>query len=73
MTLPTHRPTRRELLQVGGIAALGLSLPRLLRAQTPVTSSRTGDMDRSCIFVVQYRGASHINRRQEGGAVQAPG
>ena len=43
--------TRRRLLQVGGIGALGLGLPQLLRA-----GSRS---ERSCIFIVQYGGASH--------------
>jgi Protein of unknown function (DUF1501) len=43
--------TRRQLLQVGGIGALGLGLPRLLHAQTRAT--------KSCIFIVQYGGASH--------------
>ena len=46
--------SRRRLLQIGGIGALGLGLPRLLQA---------GDMrqrsERSCIFIVQYGGASH--------------
>jgi hypothetical protein len=46
--------TRRQLLQVGGIGALGLSLPRFLRAQTPARSA-----EKSCIFIVQYGGASH--------------
>src|SRR5476649_1408056 len=46
--------TRRQLLQVGSIGALGLSLPRFLRAQTPTRSTQ-----KSCIFIVQYGGASH--------------
>jgi uncharacterized protein (DUF1501 family) len=45
--------SRRELLQVGGISLLGLSLPRLLQAQPTA--------ERSCIFIVQYGGASHID------------
>src|SRR5437879_5718190 len=48
--------TRRRLLQVGGISALGLSLPRLLRAGA---SSRHSE--KSCIFIVQYGGCSHID------------
>jgi len=50
--------SRRQLLQVGGISALGLGLPQLLHAQ----SSRRGaasTSERSCIFIVQYGGASH--------------
>src|SRR5262245_58779219 len=49
--------TRRELLQWGGIGALGLSLPELLSAGTTQPSSR----ERACIFIVQYGGASHID------------
>jgi uncharacterized protein (DUF1501 family) len=48
--------SRRRLLQVGGIGALGLGLPDLLRA----ASARRG-REKSCIFVVQYGGASHID------------
>jgi hypothetical protein len=47
--------TRRRLLQVGGIGALGLTLPRLLRAAEPRHA------DKSCIFIVQYGGCSHID------------
>src|SRR5262245_8645114 len=54
MTLFDSRPTRRQLLQVGGIAALGLGLPELLQA-------RAAGSEKSCIFVVQYGGASHID------------
>lgn len=49
--------TRRRLLQSGGIAALGLSLPRLL-AGSPVRADASAD---SCIFIVQYGGCSHID------------
>ena len=53
---PSHRPiNRRQLLQIGGVGALGLGLPRLLRAAAPRSS------DKSCIFIVQYGGASHID------------
>jgi hypothetical protein len=51
-----HAISRRRLLQVGGIGALGLGLPGLLRAGAP----RRG-REKSCIFVVQYGGASHID------------
>jgi len=45
--------TRRQLIQLGGIGAIGLGLPELLRARAPA--------DRSCIFIVQYGGCSHID------------
>jgi hypothetical protein len=54
--------TRRGLLRVGGLGMLGLSLPQLLWAQGS-GRSRTASTRRevSCIFVVQYGGASHID------------
>jgi uncharacterized protein (DUF1501 family) len=52
-----HSPlSRRGLLQTGGIGILGLSLPHLLRAAAPRPAS-----DKSCIFLVQYGGCSHID------------
>jgi hypothetical protein len=57
---PTDRGiTRRRLLQIGGIGALGLGLPDLLRARDSSPARRGGE--KSCIFVVQYGGASHID------------
>jgi hypothetical protein len=54
--------TRRSLLRVGSLGMLGLSLPQLLRARnsSPRQDSQSGQ-DVSCIFVVQYGGASHID------------
>jgi hypothetical protein len=54
--------TRRRLLQVGGLGMLGLTLPRLLQAREPGSPSppRRG-REKSCIFVVQYGGASHLD------------
>ncbi len=51
---------RRRLLQVGGVSALGLVLPELLRADGPPAGNRRGS-ERSCIFIVQYGGASHLD------------
>jgi len=47
--------TRRRLLQVGGIGMLGLGLPELLRAR------EYHPKEKSCIFIVQYGGCSHID------------
>jgi hypothetical protein len=54
--------SRRQLLQVGGLGMLGLTLPDLLRARapSPEPGTRSGPQ-KSCIFVVQYGGASHID------------
>ncbi|MCI0703286.1 MAG: DUF1501 domain-containing protein [Planctomycetia bacterium] len=54
-------PTRRELLQLGGISAIGLGLPELLSASPGVPSLSNGGSPKSCIFIVQYGGCSHID------------
>ncbi len=51
--------SRRHVLQIGGIGGLGLTLPELLRANDPAEGSRREE--RSCIFIVQYGGASHLD------------
>ncbi|MCE9533730.1 MAG: DUF1501 domain-containing protein [Planctomycetes bacterium] len=59
----SHRMlSRRRLLQVGGIGALGLNLPHFLRAaeQEPRRTPRPSS-EKSCIFIVQYGGCSHID------------
>src|SRR5262249_44046374 len=56
------RWTRRRLLQVGGIGMLGLGLPDFLRASAPgVSTGRGSSSVKSCIFIMQYGGASHID------------
>jgi uncharacterized protein (DUF1501 family) len=59
-TTTTPLPSRRKLLQVGGLGALGLGLPQLLSAGATPTGRR-GVSERSCIFIVQYGGASHLD------------
>src|SRR5262245_30870710 len=54
----TNSLTRRRLLQVGSLGLLGLSLPELLQGQAQGASP---GRDRSCIFIVQYGGASHVD------------
>src|SRR5262249_5705886 len=62
---PEHRPpllTRRQLLQVGGGSILGLGLPQFLQASVPQAAARSRrGSEKSCIFIVQYGGASHID------------
>lgn len=53
--------SRRQLLQVGGIGALGLTLPEILQAGAPGGGNAASGPERSCIFIVQYGGASHID------------
>lgn len=51
---------RRKLIQVGTLGMLGLSLPELLAAERSAGAGRKKSA-KSCIFVVQYGGASHID------------
>ena len=64
-TSPSPSISRRQLLQLGGIGALGLSLPELLHAGRPLAtgglSGPASGPQRHCIFIVQYGGASHID------------
>ncbi|MCA9044195.1 MAG: DUF1501 domain-containing protein [Planctomycetaceae bacterium] len=58
-----ERPlTRRTALQVGGIAALGLSLEGMLAAEDLVSNQRdSGSSPKSCIFIHQYGGLSQLD------------
>ena len=61
-----HLPfSRRQLLQFGGIPTLGLSLPGLLKAGELRAGlgdrARVQNPERSCLFIVQYGGASQID------------
>lgn len=49
------RPTRRELVHAGSLAALGLTLPTFLRASSGSKRAK------SCIFVYQYGGLSQLD------------
>jgi uncharacterized protein (DUF1501 family) len=54
--------TRRHLLQLGGIGVLGLGLPEFLRTRAAAaTFPHKRAPEKSCIFIVQYGGASHID------------
>lgn len=57
---PPGLVTRRQLVQAGGIGAIGLGLPGLLRANAPRPAESSPPV-RSCIFIVQYGGCSHID------------
>src|SRR5437879_6067009 len=51
--------SRRRLLQAGSLGLLGLGLPEFLQATAQGASRR--HQEKSCIFIVQYGGASHID------------
>ena len=54
------RPSRRKLVQAGGIGLLGLGLPDALHA-AELQRGRKGAPAQACIFIVQYGGASHLD------------
>ena len=53
--------SRRQLIQLGGISVMGLGLPDLLRASPGAGSLAHRGTPKSCIFIVQYGGCSHID------------
>jgi len=50
--------SRRELIQAGGVAALGLSLPQLLSASQSLANRKR---EKHCIFIFQYGGLSQLD------------
>jgi len=50
--------SRRQVLQVGGIGAMGLTLPGFLRAEQ---LQNAGGPAKSCIFIHQYGGLSQLD------------
>src|SRR5688572_26297153 len=60
---PAMKPalSRRQLIQLGGISVMGLGLPELLRASPGTSSLAHRGKPKSCIFIVQYGGCSHID------------
>jgi hypothetical protein len=56
--------SRRQLLRIGGLGSLGLTLPALLRAESESAAARgraTVSPVRSCILLFCYGGPSHID------------
>src|SRR5262245_51046558 len=58
---PGPRVSRRRLLQVGGIGALGLSLPGLLRAREPGHATELHPTADACILIFLNGGPSHLD------------
>jgi hypothetical protein len=55
--------SRRQLLRIGGVGSLGLTLPGLLQAEAEGTAPRNSAAGpiRSCILIFYYGGPSHID------------
>lgn len=56
----TQSVTRREFLRVGGLSALGLSLPTLLAAETRAASERPRARAKSCVLLFLAGGPSQF-------------
>ncbi len=52
---------RRDLLRVGGLGLLGLTLPKLLQAQELSPQSAPAAKAKSVIFLFQWGGPSHVD------------
>lgn len=64
MSNPIHRPSRRELLRVGGSSLLGLSLVDALRAAplgSPLAGERGFGRAKRCLLIFLQGGPSHID------------
>jgi hypothetical protein len=58
--VPTGRVSRRQILQIGGLGALGFHLAGLFRAAEAAARPVNGPI-RSCILIFYYGGPSHID------------
>ena len=56
----TFRRSRRSLLRAGGMGMLGLSLPKLLRAEDQTPRPQTAAKANQVIFLFQFGGPSHL-------------
>ena len=58
-----HCLSRRQLLRIGSVGSLGLTLPGLIRAEANVKAPRglAARPIRSCILIFYYGGPSHID------------
>src|SRR5260370_916160 len=55
-------PSRRQILQVGGLTSLGLLLPDLLRAQAQIGTSANGTFGRAKSVIVLYLHGGHAQQ-----------
>jgi hypothetical protein len=53
-------PSRRELLKLGSLGLLGLTLPQLLSASPAPASSPTFGRAKRCIFLFMWGGPSQL-------------
>src|SRR2546430_13352285 len=56
-----NRLTRRQLLRVGGLGLLGLTMPGLLRAEEWAKGKGPKARAKSIIFLYQFGGPSHLD------------
>ena len=53
--------SRRQMLQVGGLGLMGLSLPRLLVAESAATAAGNKPRADACILIFLNGGPSHLD------------
>ena len=53
--------SRRQLLRIGGLGCLGLSIADVLRAEATSRPDRPAASIRSCILIFYYGGPSHLD------------
>src|SRR5262245_48084608 len=59
---PSERLTRRELLRVGSLGLLGLTVPELTRLRSLAAPSQiAGRRKKCCVFIFLFGGPSHID------------
>ncbi|MFN0017130.1 MAG: DUF1501 domain-containing protein [Pirellulaceae bacterium] len=57
---PTSSPSRRDFVRIGGLSALGLSLPELLQLRSGQGAEGTKGKAKSCIVIWLDGGPSHL-------------
>src|SRR5262252_7004446 len=53
--------SRRRLLQLGGLSALGLATPGMVAAKVDSSRTSQGAAEKSCIFILLCGGPSHLD------------
>ena len=57
----SHRPSRRDLFRLGGVAALTAGVPGTVAALSSSPKTGRGAAEKSCIFILMCGGPSHLD------------
>ena len=58
---PSAALSRRELIRIGGLGLMGLSLPRVLRAEASIATNGVSPRADACIVIFLNGGPSHLD------------